>query len=51
MLEKKNRGAQAEKLALSQLQRPFLLVRPGENEWVFGCLRTLLEVSGGFAEL
>ena len=47
MLEEKNGGAQAEKLALSQ----FLLVHPVENECVFGRLRTLLDVSGGFAEL
>ena len=25
-------------------------VRPVENECVFGCLRMLLEVSGGFSE-
>ena len=47
----KNRGAQAEKLALSQLFRPFLLARPAENKCVFGRLQTHLEVSGGFAEL
>ena len=43
--------AHAENLALSQLCNPSLLVRLVENECVFGCLRTLLEASGGFAEL
>ena len=48
-LEEENRGTHAENLALSQL--PFPLVRPAKNECVFGRLRTLLVVSGGFAEL
>ena len=51
MLEEKNRGTQAENLTLSQLQKPFLPVHPVESECVFGRLRTLLEVSGVFAEL
>ena len=51
MLEEEDRSAQAEKLTLFQLERPFLLVRPVENECVFGRLRTLLEASGGFPEL
>ena len=50
-LEEKSRGAQAEKLALSQLYRSFLLARPAKNECVFERLQMLLEVSGGFAEL
>ena len=32
-------------------KKPFLLVRPAENECVFGRVRMLLEVSGGFAAL
>ena len=43
--------AHAENLALSQLYSSSLPVRLVENEYVFGCLRTLLEGSGGFAKL
>ena len=34
-LENENRGTHAENLALFQLYRPFLLVRPAENKCVF----------------
>ena len=49
--EKVNRVAQAENVALSPVERPFLLVRPVVNECVFGRLLTLLKVLVGFAEL
>ena len=35
MLETENRGSPTENLALSQLQRTFLLVRQAENECIF----------------
>ena len=50
-LEKENRGAHAKTLALFQLQRLFLLVRPAENECVLWTFTALLKVSRGFAEL